>query len=50
MPRLALCADGFLADATPALARHFVAAETKHFGARDLDAAIDWAAGSTAEG
>ena len=42
--RVALAADGVLADVAPAVARHFVRAELRHFGHDDLDAAIDWAA------
>ena len=42
--RIAVAADGILADAGPALADYFVEAELKHFGFDRLDEAIRWAA------
>ena len=47
--RVALAADGTLADMAPRLARHFVHAEIKHFDSDALDDAITWAAGPTGE-
>ena len=47
--RLALAADGKLADLIPGLAEHFVHAEIKRFGYDDLDDAVAWAAGPAAE-
>jgi hypothetical protein len=43
--RVALAADGKLADLAPRLTEHFVRAELRHFGYDDLDDAIAWAAG-----
>ncbi|MCA9684604.1 MAG: STAS/SEC14 domain-containing protein [Myxococcales bacterium] len=45
--RVALAADSKLADLGPALAEHFVAAEIRHFGYGELDAAIAWAGGGS---
>jgi len=42
--RIAVAADGILADAGPALADYFVEAELRHFGFDRLDEAIRWAA------
>ena len=42
--RVAVAADGILADAGPGLADYFVEAELKHFGYERLDEAIRWAA------
>jgi hypothetical protein len=47
--RVALAADGKLADLIPALAAHFVHAEIKSFDYDDLDDAVAWAAGATDE-
>jgi len=41
--RVALAADTKLADFIPQLTDHFVAAEVKHFGYDEVDAAIAWA-------
>jgi hypothetical protein len=41
--RVALAADGAMAQIAPALVDHFVQAELKQFGADDLEAAIVWA-------
>lgn len=41
--RVALAADGAVADLAPRLAEHFVRAEVKGFGYDDLDNAITWA-------
>jgi hypothetical protein len=43
--RIAVAADGVLADAGPSLADYFVEADVKHFGYDHLDEAIRWAAG-----
>ncbi|MBV9923332.1 MAG: STAS/SEC14 domain-containing protein [Pseudonocardia sp.] len=45
--RVAVAADGALADLAPHVARHLVHAEIKHFGDDELDAATAWAAGSS---
>ncbi|MFI6577765.1 STAS/SEC14 domain-containing protein [Nocardiopsis sp. NPDC050513] len=44
--RVALAADGRLADLMPHLGRHFVRAELRHFGYDDLDGAVAWVAGA----
>lgn len=41
--RVALAADSKLAELLPKLAENFVAAEVKHFGYDQLDAAVEWA-------
>jgi hypothetical protein len=41
--RVALAADGAVAGMAPGLVEHFVDAELKQFGARDLEAAVVWA-------
>ena len=43
--RVALAADGTVADLAPRLAEHFVRAEIRGFGHDQLDEAIAWAAG-----
>jgi hypothetical protein len=45
--KVALVVDGALAVLAPHLASHFVAAEIKHFSYENLDAAIDWAGGTS---
>jgi hypothetical protein len=42
--RIAVAADGVLADAGPVLADYFVEAELEHFGYERVDEAIRWAA------
>ena len=46
--RVALAADGAVAELAPRLAEHFVRAEIKHFDYDELDDAIAWA-GQAAE-
>lgn len=46
--RVALAADGKLANLAPEIAKHFVHAEIKSFGYEELDAAIAWATGLAA--
>ena len=46
--RVALAADGALADLAPAVAGHVVQAQLRHFGYDALDDAIAWAAGHDA--
>ena len=43
--RVALAANGKMAELAPSLAEAFVAAEVRHFDYGDLDGAIEWAAG-----
>lgn len=45
IPRVALAIDGVMAKAGPALAKHFVQAEIRHFAYDQLHAAIEWASG-----
>jgi hypothetical protein len=45
--RVALAADGRLANVAPELASHFVRAEIKHFEFNALDQAIAWASGES---
>jgi len=45
--RIAVAADGMLADAGPGLADSFVEAEVKHFGYDRLDEAIRWASSAS---
>jgi hypothetical protein len=47
--RVALAADGAVAELAPALAEHFVRAEIKGFGYDELDDAVAWAGGSAEE-
>jgi hypothetical protein len=42
--RVALVTDSFIADLTQHLASHFVAAEIRHFGIKELAAARAWVA------
>lgn len=44
--RVALAVDGVIAKLGPALGRHFVEAELRHFDFDDLDQAVAWASGS----
>jgi hypothetical protein len=44
--RVALAADGTVADLAPHLAEHFARAEVKHFDYDELDDAIAWAGGA----
>jgi hypothetical protein len=44
--RLALAADGKVAELAPRLAEHFVQATVKGFGYDELDRAVGWAAGA----
>ena len=41
---MAIVSDSDILAILPAIARHFVAAEVKHFKARDEDAALRWIA------
>jgi len=45
--RVAVCADGSLAELAPRLAEHFVSAEIRHFDYEELEGALDWAAQRT---
>ncbi|MFT5830448.1 MAG: hypothetical protein ACI9D0_001033 [Bacteroidia bacterium] len=45
VPRVALAIDGAMGKAGPALAKHFLKAEIRHFGYDQLHEAIEWASG-----
>ena len=45
--RVAVSADGTLAEVAPRLAEHFISAEVRQFGYQELDSALDWAAQRT---
>ena len=47
--RVALVTNSLVADVARHLASHFVAAQIKHFGARELDTARAWIVGADAE-
>jgi hypothetical protein len=47
--RVALVTNSLVADFAQHLASHFVAAQIKHFGARELDVAREWIIGTETE-
>ena len=48
--RIAVSADGKIAQLAPRLAEHFVAAEIRAFGYDDLDTAVAWAGANSPDG
>lgn len=42
--KVALCANGKIAEFGPQIAKHFVEAKIEHFDYNDIDQALDWAA------